>query len=340
MAVRKKTTKWYIVIPLACVIVGFGLTAYRVNTISYEDPLRPTQFGVTFSTLYAKQLGLDWQQAYTAVLDDLQVRRLRIPVYWNEIESERGTLQLDDVQWMLDEAAARDAHIILAIGQRVPRWPECHPPTWTKSMNQEAVEIEELNMMEQVVNRFSDHPALVLWQVQNEPFFSVFGECPTPNDAFLESSVDLVRQLDPFHPIMITASGELSTWFAPAQLADVVGISMYRVTWNSLWGYFYYPLPAAHYAEKAKLIAPYVDDVIVTELQGEPWVPTSILDTSLDEQFHSMSLRRFQQNVLFARRTGFHEVYVWGVEWWYWLWVQQNNESFWNEARSIFSLQD
>nr|MBP9760130.1 hypothetical protein [Candidatus Paceibacterota bacterium] len=41
----------------------------------YATP-RPTsiQYGVSFNTMYAGELGLDWREVYTAVLDDLQVR--------------------------------------------------------------------------------------------------------------------------------------------------------------------------------------------------------------------------------------------------------------------------
>ena len=120
-------------------------------------------------------------------------------------------------------------------------------------------------------------------------------------------------------------------------LGDVLGVSMYRVTWNSFWGYFYYPLPPLHYQKKAELIASLVDEVIVTELQVEPWVPATVLTTPLDEQYRSMDLKRMRNNIRFAEHTGFSEVYVWGVEWWYWLRERQGVEDFWNEGRTVFT---
>ncbi len=46
-----------------------------------ETPNKNINFGVTFSELYAKELGLNWKETYIAVLDDLNVERIRIPVY-------------------------------------------------------------------------------------------------------------------------------------------------------------------------------------------------------------------------------------------------------------------
>ncbi|MFC1598078.1 cellulase family glycosylhydrolase [Patescibacteria group bacterium] len=325
----------FIWIPIVVIVVGGAIVFWSIyGKGSYPEP--QPEFGVTFSTKYCTELGLDWKEVYIQTLDDLGVRLLRIPVYWDEIEKEQGVYQLADVRWMLDEAAKRDAEVILAIGRRVPRWPECHPPLWTKPLSEEDIQEAELLMLESVVYEFIGHPVVKSWQVQNEPLFSVFGECPQPDEAFITSTINLVRELDPDRPIMVTDSGELSTWVRTAGLADVLGISMYRVTWNSFWGYFYYPLPPSHYSKKAEIIAPLVDDVVVTELQVEPWVPSTILTTQLDEQYRSMNVKRFENNIDYVRRTGFSEVYLWGVEWWYWLHQMQNDTTMWNAGRKLF----
>ncbi len=334
----KKYIRRFILFPIIVIIIGGGIVFWRMygnNPYSEGD----TTFGVTFSTMYSKELGLDWKELYTQSLDDLGIRHYRIPVYWNEIEPVRGHLHLDDIQWIMDQAAERDAKIMLAIGQRVPRWPECHPPDWTKNLASKEVQELELDMMRTIVDRFKDHPALYRWQVQNEPFFAVFGECAQPDELFIARSVKMVREMDPDKQIVITDSGELSTWIPTATLADVLGISMYRVTWNSFWGYFYYPLPPSHYSKKADVVDLLVDDVIVTELQVEPWVPTSMLTTSLEEQSKSMDLKRFNNNIEYAKRTGFSEVYLWGVEWWYWLREVHNQEEMWNAGKKVFEVQ-
>lgn len=332
---NKKHIRRFALIPTIILAIGsifFVWSSYHNEPYSDE----PTQLGVTFSTKYAKELGLDWRKVYIETLDDLQVRLYRIPVYWDEIEQQPNERDLSDIQWMMDEADKRGAKIMLAIGQRVPRWPECHPPEWTKNYPDDLMQQYELTMMEDVVHTFKDHPALYRWQVHNEPFFSVFGECRTPDEEFISSSIARVKTLDPEHKVMTTDSGELSTWARTSGVADVLGISMYRVTWNSIFGYFYYPLPPAYYTKKAQLISPWVDDVIVSELQVEPWVPSTILTTSLEEQFHSMDVARFQNNIAYVEETGFSEVLLWGVEWWYWLSEVHGDSSMWDEGRIQF----
>jgi hypothetical protein len=96
-------------------------------------PPRPdVRLGLTFSARYAADLGLDWRETYRALLDEIGVRRLRLPVYWDLIEREKGRTDFEDLDWQIAEAKKRGATLILAIGQRVPRWPECHIPAWAK----------------------------------------------------------------------------------------------------------------------------------------------------------------------------------------------------------------
>ena len=113
----------------AILLLAIGLAVLAGLVFWYRATLPrdagPAQIGVTFSTKYAKELGLDWKAAYLATLDDLGVRKFRIPVYWDEAEPERGRYAWDEVDWMLDEAAKRGADVILAVGRKTPRWPEC-----------------------------------------------------------------------------------------------------------------------------------------------------------------------------------------------------------------------
>ncbi len=294
-------------------------------------------YGITFSTKYSKELGIDWREAYLALLQDMNVDHLRIPVYWDEIEPQPGELQLDDVQWMLDRAAENDAHIILAIGERVPRWPECHPPEWAKQQWPADREAAELSMLERLVDRFRNNEAIVMWQVQNEPLLSTFGECPLRSTEHVARTVQVVRSIDDTRPIMMTDSGELSTWTGLTGITDVLGVSMYRITWNRFLGYFYYTLPPEYYSIKARAIRPFVDGIIISELQAEPWPPgKSITETSLAEQYTSMNPKRFQRNVDYAQRTGFTDIYLWGPEWWWYLKTKHNDSTMWETGAQYF----
>jgi hypothetical protein len=194
-----------------------------------------------------------------------------------------------------------------------------------------------LELVAAEVKHFKDAPALRYWQLENEPLLDLFGDCPKSDVDFLVRERGMLKAIDRKHPVVITDSGELSFWLPTAANADVLGISMYRTTWNKWLGYFYYPVTPAFYYKKALAIYPIVKKVIVTELQAEPWPSgqRSIPATPIDEQYRSMSIKKFRDNVGFARRVGFGEVYLWGVEWWYWI-KERGNADFWNEAKKLY----
>lgn len=230
---------------------------------------------------------------------------------------------------------------MLVVGRRLPRWPECHVPDWARSLPEREQQGRIVALMRDVVERYRAHPSLAMWQVENEPFLTFFGECPPPDRTSFEREIALVRALDPSHPILITDSGELSMWMRTAAAGDLLGTTMYRVVWNKLVGYWSYDLliPPAFYRLKAWLAGKPPDRMVVAELQAEPWIPKGdIFTTALDEQRKSMDAARFRKHIAFARATGFRAVYLWGAEYWYWLKDRQNDASLWEAAREVFRV--
>lgn len=317
-------------------ILFFAMVAGLLLINAIKDNLgldeRPVELGATFSKPYAESLGLDWKKVYIETLDDLGVRRLRIPAYWNEVEPEPGVYNFSNIDWMLDEAKKRDAKVLLAVGRKLPRWPECHVPAWTEGMGESLVQTRVLAMIEAVVRRYSTNDVIFAWQVENEPLFE-FGICPPPDRDFLKHEVAVVRALDD-RPIVITESGELSAWVGAASLADVVGISTYRNVWDKYIGYFYWPVGPRYYTRRADAISTLVDGVIITELQAEPWFTAPVMTVDPTSQKTLMNPARLRDNVEFARRIGFPEVYLWGVEWWYWM-RQHGSPEMWDEGRKL-----
>ncbi len=292
-------------------------------------------WGVTYSPKFAKELGLDWQEAYLAILDDLEVKNIRIPIYWDQIETGPGEYDFSVYDYIFDEGAKRDVKFMANIGWRLPRWPECHAPVWHEGQNTATIKDETYKMLENVVNRYKHRSEIVSWQVENEPLLNTFGECPKGDLEFLKKEVALVKSLDD-RPIIISASGELSTWRHETDLADIFGTTMYRVVWNWWFGYFRYPLPAWFYQEKAWFNDMPRDKVIVSELQAEPWVPDGTLaDIAYDEYNQSFDIAQFRANLQFAINADFKQTYLWGVEWWY-LQNKNNNSVYWDQAKEIF----
>ncbi len=297
------------------------------------------EYGVTFSHKQARDLGLDWQQTYLSMLDELGVRKLRLAAYWDEIERDKDNYDFWYLDYQIEEASKRNAELVLAIGARVPRWPECHFPAWAKEIAKEEREKELLAYMQAVIERYRDKPAIRYWQIENEAFLPGFGECPPLDKEFLDREIALARSLDS-RPIMLTDSGELSLWVPAAKRADVFGTTMYLDTYSAkLESYIRYPIEPGFFRFKRNISRLFAnpDKWVVIELQAEPWGPIPFQFLSPEERSRTMDLEKFRRIIEFSGETGFREFYLWGVEWWYWEKEKNGNPGLWDEARTLFN---
>ena len=92
------------------------------------------------------------------------------------------------------------------------------------------------------------------------------------------------------------------------------------------------------YQKKAKLaqaINKNIEEVYLSELQLEPWAIEPLIETTLADQFKSMNFSRTQSTIDYAKRTGFDEIYIWGVEWWYWLDKEHKDKRFWDLGKYL-----
>lgn len=308
-----------------------------VAVFRWSQPADDLVLGATFSIEYAEYLNLDWHEAYLAVLDDLEVKHVRVPMYWSRIETAPGQFDFSEVDWIMNEAQKRGAQVTLATGMKVPRWPECFIPPQTRLHSEDEFRQDVLRFVEASVERYKDHPALERWQVENEPFFP-FGVCPKADPERFYRELELVKRLDPAHPIQRTTSGEQSFWFLQTGGADVLGASLYRIVRTPVFGYWVFPIPPAFYAAQAKLARINVDKVVISELQAEPWLPPSPQELSLEEKYRLFDREDLKRHVEFARRTGADEIYLWGPEWWYFL-KTAGESRLWDAGRQIFNDQ-
>ena len=296
------------------------------------------QWGLSFSRVFAVQMNLDWKEVYLTMLEDLKPKSLRLPVYWEDVEPKEGQYTFNDYDWMIERAKENNTQLILIVGRKLPRWPECHVPTWAADRTEEMQEDGVLLVISEIVKRYKNSENLYAWQVENEPFLA-FGECPTADAGFLDREIALVKSLDNRHPVIVTDSGELSIWFPAAKRADIFGTTMYRVVYQKYLGYIEYPLPPKFFWLKANIVRLLYPDkpIFVSELQLEPWGPKLLFETSLDEQEKSMTIKQFRENIAYAKEVGFSPAYLWGAEWWYWMNTVNNDSSYWNEAKKLLA---
>ncbi len=332
----------------ACKIIGL-LLSIGLGTLCLFlwigwPKIYPKTYGITWSATYARYLGVDPTEGLTKALEELHVRYVRLPVYWSEVEPEEGQFVWQEIDDQLALIQKHEGKAILVLGAKQPRWPECHYPAWVKEQSSSLRGERQLAYVEAAVRRYRTHPAVEMWQVENEPgFFSWFGDCSFFDKKLIPEEASLVARLDregatTSRKIITTASGELSRWVTPSNTYTGLGISVYRVTANLLtkrWSYWF--LPPWFYAHKANLFyLGRTKNIFVSEFQMEPWVQTDMKTMPISEQWHYFDLTQMKKNRLFAERMDMPRVYFWGAEWWYWMKIQ-NYPHFWEEARTWFS---
>src|SRR3989344_5015331 len=89
-----------------------------INVVLEKRSVPEPTFGVTFSPKYAKYLKLDWRKTYLETLDELKVKNLRLPTYWDVLEKDKDKYDFTETDFMVDQASKRGARIILVVGAR------------------------------------------------------------------------------------------------------------------------------------------------------------------------------------------------------------------------------
>ena len=303
-----------------------------------EKPANIT-YGMSFNTLYADELGLDWRETYDAILDELKVRNLRLAAHWPMIQPTAEEYNFVELDYQVKRAEEVGANVVLAVGRRLPRWPECHIPKWAQELSQEERNEAQIRYMETVVNRYKSSPAVTVWQVENEPFLEVFAfeHCGELDTDFLDKEIALVRSLDGTRPILVTDSGNLGTWRGAYSRGDMFGTSVYVHFWNPELGQFRTFLPPWFYRVKDNLMEIFYGEkkTVLIELSAEPWLLEPVVDVPIETQFTRMNLEKFEDIITYAKGTHYDTQYLWGAEWWYWLHLQGRDE-MWNRGKALF----
>jgi hypothetical protein len=329
------------IVGLRLILVSLFLFVITGPTAHAKD--RPT-WGVTYSPSQAVYLGLDPKQTYQAIIKDLGVKHIKLHINWNAIEPQNNQYNFADLDYYVRHARKNNVELIMVIGMKTGRWPECHTPEWVHTITPENRDDEILAYVQTLVERYQRVKAIAYWQIENEPFLK-FGTCPDwyydLGTTLVTAAVALVKKLDPTREIIVSESGELSDWTQAAQVADIVGITMYRNAWDSgikTFGPHAYAFRSPRYyqAKADHIEKTYQKPVINIELQAEPWASKPIMEASLAEQALSMNPKFFRESIEFASQAGLSSYYFWGVEWWYWMKTTHNQPTIWNRAKPLF----
>lgn len=299
----------------------------------------PLTFGVTFIQNYAEYYDLDAKETLYALRDDLGFKRFRLVSYWKDIEVEPGVYDFSDLDWQFDAVNEVGGEVSLSIGLRQPRWPECHAPDWVVPEQEDVWYPELKKYMTAVIERYKDNPALVSYQLENEYFLGIFGEC---KDYGIErerliDEFNLVKSIDSKTPVIISLSNNYLGIPIGDPRPDQFGVSVYKRVWDQTITkrYFEYPFPSWWYSWRAALTEIFTGkDSMLHELQAEPWPPTDVKSATIEEQDKSMNATRLKERIHYGEATGFRDIDLWGGEWWYWRKVKFGDDSLWETVRN------
>lgn len=316
------------------IVSSYGVAQWYVNKHRHE----PLVLGASFIADYARKFDIDPKAALEAMLSDLKLRQVRLVSYWKTIEPVQGQYNFSDLDWQFELANKYNTKVSLAIGMRQPRWPECHEPDWAKNQPKDFWQPKLYNYMEAVVERYRTNPALESYELENEFFMKVFGKCTDFDRARLVAEYKMVKQWDPNHTIIISRSDNWVGIPVREPTPDRYAISIYKRVWDAVITkrYFEYPFPPWFYSSLAgwgELVNG--RDMIIHELQAEPWPPKGmeLWSAPLDEQFKSLNAERLKKRIDYGIDTGMRTIDLWGAEWWYWLKVKQGDSSVWNTVK-------
>lgn len=305
----------------------------------YKHHREPLTIGATFIPDYARYFDLDPKETMQAMISELGIHSFRLVSYWNAVEPEPGKYDFTELDWQFALAEQTGSKVTLSIGLRQPRWPECHGPDWAMKEDMSVWEPQLKTFIGVVMNRYKNSPALRDYQLENEFFLTVFGICPDFSRSRLVDEYNYAKTQDLDHPIIISRSNNWIGLPLGDPRPDEFAISVYKRVWDKTITkrYFEYPLPAWFYASLAGATEILTGkNMIIHELQTEAWVPDSyngIKNAPLNEGYKSLDAGRLKNRIEYGVGTGMKTVNLWGVEWWYYAKIKQNDPSLWNAAR-------
>lgn len=344
LALSRKVSRRQMLTETAAAVAGTSILL-NIPMINFSffrfAPIRPEILGGTFSQLQCSPgyLDLDYRQAFKEFCD-LHPDIVRLPTYWNEIESKIGFSKTD---WLMDEAAKRNLPVILTVGAKAPRYPELHLPSnismdlqISQHPGQKVGEDPKtfgyvLDHVEKVVDHYKDHPTLRFWQVENEPLdFLDFAGNHSIDEKLLQAEFEMVNNRKrPDQQILLSnafniPSAKNSLLKSLSLKPAGTGFNVYPKVPRKDGGY--HQLSWGDYQDlgrNAEFIRSAGIDPWIFEVQAEPWEDGRHVHYG-DATYPSSSPEQTIRLVSDLTKKGFNKQLLWGVE----FWIKQKNLGF------------
>jgi len=320
----------------------------------------PVQVGISFSPPRAAYLGLDYKAAFKR-LEALHFRVIRLSTYWDQVDRE-GYDQLD---WLMSEARKSHQPIALTVGMKALGWPEFFIPASAMPISglRQGQDVASdstfrgaaLSFVADTVLRYRDNPALIAWQVENEPFNRAGPQRLWIDAEFLRDEIASVRQLDEHHrPLIVNAFSHFNLVFDQASArqgfdfrqwlgfdadsaerdglsvlgrGDVLGLDVYTAIGYQFLGRDHMSHADGDWPDRLARVRDLArkqgKQAWITEAQAEPW-EASDLSYADPKSTSPKAIRGIFDNL---KDAGFTTVLFWGSE--YWLWRADQGDSRW-----------
>jgi hypothetical protein len=350
----------------------FGVLVY----VSLGSPSAPmtssnprgqaVQVGVTFSPREATYRNLPWRETFNAALD-ASPALVRLGVYWNEVEAKRGTYDFSTVDWLLDQASARQQRVLLTIGMKAPRWPEYYFPDWLAHRlavaergvvsNDVQVQTATRALLKATVEHVRDRSVVAAWQVENEPLDTAGPHLWRIGAGFLAEEIALVRSLDTVRqrPIVVNTfvdtqpgvllpSARSAVWSraqAALATADVLGLDVYPSRTLRLFGSeitVRWPawIWSGLLADMHDLAETGGKDAWIVEVQAEPWTSTGGRLPPPAWPGAVVAPSSLEGEVGRLEAAGYRTILLWGMEHWEAQRSLSQDSSWWAAASAVF----
>lgn len=304
------------------------------------------KIGTTFDFQQAESLGLDWRKAFQNIIK-MKFNPIRVGIKWNVVEVEKGVYDWSIYDEIFEYLTKVDA--VLVVGAKVPRWPEYFIPDWIElkgNLDSSLLEKGLQKFILKVVDRYGNLENVKIIQIENEPFLKSGPNQRTLSLKLLEKELETVKKVTQ-KPILLTMQGLPTTGvvaeFLKGRLsykkklirkADIVGFNVFPSfegkvfeRWNKVykasklaWKYLKYLYKYSLQRHK---------EVIVTELQAEPW---QFGEVSHSEAFGNKTCNPelVKDYLKRVEKIGFEKVLVWGSE--FWLKCKEEGANDWIEV--------
>jgi len=167
------------------------------------------------------------------ILKDMHLNTVRTFVFWEDLNPAPGVISehnLEQIEKLMDIAREEGVMIVLALntghmsgGNWYPDWiikgesdgegiyrrilfrpPTLQPLREVRDIYEDEMALDNQILMAQALARkLKDHPALLYWDLGNEPQYWLVPRTPQAGQEYVRAQVEAIKAIDPHHPVAL-----------------------------------------------------------------------------------------------------------------------------------------